>query len=131
MTWPKYLLTHWGWVMHICVCNLTTIGSDNGLSPDRRQANIYTNAEILLIGPLGTNFSEIFNRNSNIFIEENEFQNIVCEMLSISSRPQCVKDLINWQPSSHSPELNTTQWIQVRIIMLLNSHWRSLSNLAK
>ena len=44
---------------HICVGNLTIIGSDNGLSPVRRQAIIWTNAGILLIGPLGTNFSEI------------------------------------------------------------------------
>ena len=44
---------------HICVGKLTSIGSDNGLSPERRQAIIWTNAEILLIGPLGTNFSEI------------------------------------------------------------------------
>ena len=44
---------------HICVSNLTIIGSDNGLSPARRQAIIYTNAWILLIGPFGTNFSEI------------------------------------------------------------------------
>ena len=44
---------------HTCVGNLTIIGPDNGLSPDRRQAIIWTNAVILLIGPLGTNFSEI------------------------------------------------------------------------
>ena len=52
-------LTHWGRVTHICVDKLTIIGSDNGLTPDRRQAIIWTNAGILLIGPLGTNFSEI------------------------------------------------------------------------
>ena len=52
-------LTHWGWVMHLFVGNLTIIGSDNGLSPGQRQAIIWTNAGILLIGPLGTNFSEI------------------------------------------------------------------------
>ena len=39
--------------------NLTIIGLDNGLSPGRRQAIIWTNAGILLIGPLGTNFNEI------------------------------------------------------------------------
>ena len=44
--------------MHICVGKLTIIGSDNALSPGRRQAIIWTKAEILLIGPLGTNFSE-------------------------------------------------------------------------
>ena len=52
-------LTHWGRVTHICVGNLTIIGPDNGLSPDRRQAIIRTNAGILLIEPLRTNFSEI------------------------------------------------------------------------
>ena len=52
-------LTHWGRVTHICVSNLTIIGPDNGLSPGRRQAIIWTSAGILLIGPLGTNFSEI------------------------------------------------------------------------
>ena len=45
--------------MHICVNNLTIIGSDNGLLPGRHQAIIWTNAGILFIGPLGTNFSEI------------------------------------------------------------------------
>ena len=52
-------LTHWGRVTHICVGKLTIIGSDNGLSPERRQAIIWTNAGILLIGPLRTNFNEI------------------------------------------------------------------------
>ena len=52
-------LTHWGRVTHICVGKLTIIGSDNGLSPERRQAIIWTNAGIFFIRPLGTNFSEI------------------------------------------------------------------------
>ena len=52
-------LTHWGRVTHICVGKLTIIASDNGLSPGRRQAIIWTNAGILLIGPLGTKFNEI------------------------------------------------------------------------
>ena len=52
-------LTHGGRVTHICISKLTIVVSDNGLSPGRRQAIIWTNAGILLIGPLGTNFSEI------------------------------------------------------------------------
>ena len=39
--------------------NKAIIGIDNGLSSDRRQAIIWTDAGILLIGPLGTNFSDI------------------------------------------------------------------------
>ena len=52
-------LTHWGREMHICVSKLTIIGPDNSLSPGRRQAIIWTNDGILLIGPSGTNFSGI------------------------------------------------------------------------
>ena len=51
-----YKLTHWGRVMHICGRKLTNIGSDNGLSPGRRQAIIWTNDGILLVR---TNLSEI------------------------------------------------------------------------
>ena len=53
------VLTHWDRVIHICISKLTIIGSDNGLSPGWCQAIIWTNAGILLIGPLGISFSEI------------------------------------------------------------------------
>ena len=52
-------LTQWGQLRHICVSKLTIIGWDNGLSPGRHQAIIWTNIGILLIRPLGTNLSEI------------------------------------------------------------------------
>ena len=52
-------LTHWGRVTHICVSEIIIIGSENGLSPGRRQAIIHTNAETFLIRPLEINFSEI------------------------------------------------------------------------
>ena len=44
-------LTHWSRVTHICGNELTVIDSDNGLSPSRRQAIIWTNAGILSIEP--------------------------------------------------------------------------------
>ena len=52
-------LTHWGGVTHICIGDLTIIGSDNGLSPGQHQSIIRTNTGILLFEPLGSNFSEI------------------------------------------------------------------------
>ena len=55
----KESLTHWGPVTHICIAKLTIFGSDTGLSPGWQEAMIWKNAGILLIGPLGTNFSEI------------------------------------------------------------------------
>ena len=54
---------------HICISKIIIIGSDNGLSPDRWQAIIWTSAGILLIGPLGTNFSEIL-MEFKYFIQE-------------------------------------------------------------
>ena len=78
-------LTHWGRVTHICVGNLTIIGSDNGLSPGRRQAIIWTNAGILLIGPLGTNFSEI-----SIEILIFSFKKMRLKVSSAKWRPFCL-----------------------------------------
>ena len=75
-------LTHWGRVTHICVSKLTIIGSDNGLLPGRRQAIIWTNAGILLIGPLGTNFSEI-----SIRIQTFSFKKMHLKMSSAKWRP--------------------------------------------
>ena len=54
-----YCLPYWDRVTHICASKLTVIGPDNGLSPGRRQAIIWTNAGLLLIWPLGTNLSDI------------------------------------------------------------------------
>ena len=51
--------THWGRVTQICVSKISIICSDNGLSPGWFQATIWTNAGILLIGPLGINFGEL------------------------------------------------------------------------
>ena len=79
---------------HICVSKLTITGSDNGLSPGQHQAIILTNAGIMWIVPLGTNFSEILlNQNLYIFIQENAFEN-VWKMAFILSRPQCVKNIL-------------------------------------
>ena len=80
-----FCLTHWGWVMHLCIRKLTSIASDNGLSPRRRQAIIWNNAEILLIGPLGTIFSEIF-----IGIQTFSLKKIYLKMSSAKCRTICL-----------------------------------------
>ena len=77
-------LTHWGRVTHICVSKLAIIGSDNGLSPGRRQAIIWSKAGILLIGLFGTNIIEIL-----IGIQKVSFKKMHLKMLSAKSRPFC------------------------------------------
>ena len=83
-------LNRWGRVMHICVSNLTIIGSDNGLSPDRRQALTWTNAEFIVNWTHRNKLQSNLNSNSNIFIQENAFENVICQMVAIFSLPQWV-----------------------------------------
>ena len=90
-----FLLTHWGRVTHICVGNLTIIGPDNGLSPPSHYLNQCWN---IVNWTLRNKLQWNLNRNSNIFIQENAFESVVCEMASISSRPQWV--LMGWRPYS-------------------------------
>ena len=89
----KSCLTHWGRVMHKCVSKQTIIGSDNGLSPGRRQAIIWTNDGILLIRSLGTNFSEILSKNHTF-----SFKKMLLKMSSAK-----------WQPS----------WLGLNVLTML------------
>ena len=88
-TFPIYkglserVLTHWGRVTYIC--KLTINGSDNGLSPGRHQAIIWTNAGILLIRTLGTNFSEILRE-----IYTFSFKKMHLKMSYGKCRPSCL-----------------------------------------
>ena len=106
------VLTHWGRVTHICVSNLTTIGSDNGLSPGRCQAIIWTNAGILLIGPLGTNFNEIL-----IEIHIFSFKKIHFKMSSGKWRPFCLglNVLTPWALGK------MTEFYRLRVILCMRS----------
>ena len=61
------------------------IVSDNVLSPGRRQGIIWTNAGILLIGPLATNFSEIL-----IGIQTFSFRKMHLKISSAKWRPFCL-----------------------------------------
>ena len=72
------MLIHWGRVTHICVSKLTTIGSDNGWSPGRRQT-------IIWITPLGTNFSGII---TEIYIFS--FKKMHLKLSSGNFRPFCL-----------------------------------------
>ena len=80
-----FCISHWGRVTHICISNLTIIGSDNGLSPGRRQAIIWTNAVILWIRPFGTNFSEILIEFLTFW-----FKKMHLNVSSAKWRPFCV-----------------------------------------
>ena len=109
-----HVLTHWGRVTHICVTKQTIIGSDNGLSPGRRQAIIWTNAGTWLIQILGTNFNEILNEIQTF--SENALQNVVRKMAAILPRPQCV-----------NPDTGLSNLCQWKL-SVLTKHWEMSDN---
>ena len=80
-------LIYWDRVTYIFVEKLTISGSDSGLSAGQCHTIIWTNARILFI-----EIQWNFNRNSKFFIHENAIESVICEMASILSRSQCVKD---------------------------------------
>ena len=66
-------VTHWGRLTHICVGNLTITGSDDGLN---QCSNIIN-------WTIKNTFQWNFSRSSYIFIQENAFECVVCEMSAI------------------------------------------------
>ena len=85
-------LTHWGRVTHICVSKPPTIGSDNGLVAWSALSHYLNQCWNIVNLTLMNKLQWNFNRNCNIFIQENVFASVVCEMAVMLSRPQCV----NW-----------------------------------
>ena len=76
---------------HLCVSKLNIIGSDNGLSPGRHQAIIWTNAGMLLICPLGTNFSGILFEYHTFSFKKMHLNMSSWKWQPFLSWPQCVK----------------------------------------
>ena len=101
---------------HICVSKLSILGSDNGLSPGRRQTIIWTNAGILLIRTLGTNFSEIFGK-----IRTFSFKKMNLKMSSAKWRPSCLglnvlricADISHESCVNHTTKQNTTKHMHI------------------
>ena len=73
-----------------CVWNWVIIWSSNGLLPIQSQIIYKTNADLLSVTPRGT-YQWNFIWNSKVSIQENTFENFVCEMAGILFIPQCVE----------------------------------------
>ena len=72
-------------MMLICVGKLSIIGSDNGVVPGRRQAIVWINDGVFVIGLLGTNFGEIW-----IGIQTFSIKEVQLKMLSSKWHPFCL-----------------------------------------
>ena len=83
-------LTHWGRVTHICVGKLTIIGSDNWLVAWTAPSNYLNQSWDIVSWTLRNKLQWNLKQNSVVSIQENAFENGVCEMASILFRPPCV-----------------------------------------
>ena len=101
---------------HKCVSKLTIIDSDNGLSPGRRQAIIWTNAGILLIRTTGTNFSEISSE-----IHTFSFKKMHSKMSSAKWRPFCVglNELRMFEADLKERVERATSWWNFKLLLWL------------
>ena len=83
-------LTHWVRVTQIYVSKLNIIGSNNNawFAPSHylHQCRNIVNSK------RGNKLPWNLKRNAYIFIQENAFENITCEIAAILSRPRFVKD---------------------------------------
>ena len=107
-------------VTHIYAGYLTIIGSDNGLSPGRRQAITWTNAGTLLIRTLGTNFSEIFSE-----VHTFSFKKMHLKMSSAKWRPFCLS--LNVLSHCNSLEMQLPMQASSWIVLNMSKFWWSMS----
>ena len=65
------------------------------------------------------------NRNSNIFIQENAFESVVCETAAILSRPQCVKMPVVLWNDQPGPSRSNFTWKSKFTLFLICLHHNS------
>ena len=95
-------------------------GSDKGLSPGWHQAIIWTNAGILLNGPLGTNFGEIFIE-IYIFL----LKKMHLKMLSGNWQPFC----LSLNVLTHCGREDLRKWTIFNTILTSPKSWLSQEDL--
>ena len=110
--------------MHYMCQYLSIIGSDNGLATGWRQAIIWTNAGILLIGTSGTNCSEILIEILIFsFKKMHKFESGICEMAAILSWPQCVNGPLYSELGGVTTEDLWNIWFEKSLKVVMGPVW--------
>ena len=88
-----YGLSHWGRVTHICISKLYRPSLVQIMAFHLTGAKpLYPNQYWHIVNwTFGNKFQWNSNQNTTISVQEYEFENYICEVSSILSRPQCVK----------------------------------------
>ena len=110
---------------HICVSKITIIGSDNGLSPGRRQAIIWTNPGILLIGPCGTKFHEILIESQTFSFKKMHFK-MSCWILGMTTTSMPAEDVFRLTLSTPGSARRWRHQMETFSALLAICAWNSL-----
>ena len=117
--WQRQL-THWGRVTHISVSKLTIIGSDNGFIAWWVQSHYLNQWWNIVSSNLRNKRQWSLERYSYIFVHENAFEYVVCEMSAIFSQSQCVKSFsmretepVLWALFCRQPKMMLHLWNQL------------------
>ena len=92
-TFLTWILTHWGRVKHICISNLGYHWFRLWLVACSAPSHYLNRCWHIVDWTFGSKFQWNFYQHLNIFIQENAFEDVVCEITDIFSWPRCVKSL--------------------------------------
>ena len=95
---------------HAHVSNKAIFGSYNGLLPFGCQTFVWTNANLLKTGHLGTKFQWYLNQYAELLIDEYWFENVNYNMVAILSGPQCTK--FQWYLNQYAELLIDEYWFE-------------------
>ena len=87
----NHCLTHWGRAMYICVSELGHHWFRWWLVACLVPSHYLNQCWVIVIWTIRNEIQWDINRNSNIFMQENAFENVIWKMAAIKSWPQCVK----------------------------------------
>ena len=94
------VLTHFPLVPHICVSELSQQWCRKWLVTWSAPSHYLNHCWIIVDWALKNKIQWNSNQNTKLFIHENAFENVVCEMTAILSRAQCIKRM--WRGSKHT-----------------------------
>ena len=105
-------ITHWDRETHICISKLCHLWFRLWQVTCSAPSHHLTQCWLRVNWNPGNEIQWNTNPNSNIFVQENAFENVVCEMAAISSRPQCDNHghVIPWESSPHCSTVRR-RWI--------------------
>ena len=123
-------LTHWGRVMHICIGNVTIIGSGNGLAPGRRQAIIWTNDGYITDAYMhhSASMSKAFALSQDSITHLNINLSVILKWVAkilLHDRVFCAWQITSYNGLAFSQYLNHTD-LEANLGILTSKQWSSV-----